>query len=88
MQASPFPASVLRQPSPNAMCTCEHWVHCDCTCHRRDCDPLEQQCDVVWLADDGGLTYWGCPDCTPGQLAPHYLTCELIGWNVPFQRLS
>ena len=27
--------------------------------------------------------HWGCARCTPGQEAPHYLGCELIGWNVP-----
>jgi hypothetical protein len=40
-------------------------------------------CDVVYAADEGGLTRWGCPDCTPGDGAPHVLGCELIGWNVP-----
>ncbi len=83
MQASPFPASILRSPSPTAVCTCEHWAHCNCACHGRNCDPTEAQCDVAFLADEGGLTYWGCTDCTPGQGAPHYLGCELIGWNVP-----
>jgi hypothetical protein len=83
MQASPFPASVLRSPSPTAVCTCEHWVYCDCGCHGRTCDPSEQTCDVVFLADEGGLTQWGCPDCTPGQRGAHFLGCELIGWNVP-----
>ena len=82
MQPSPFPASVLRSPSPTAACTCEHWAHCDCTCHGRACDPVEQACDVAWLADDGGLVFGGCPRCTPGDGAPHYLGCDLIGWNV------
>jgi hypothetical protein len=57
-------------------------------CHGRACDPLENQCDVAWLADEGGLTYWGCPGCTPGEAAPHFLGCELIGWNVPLPRLE
>jgi hypothetical protein len=43
-------------------------------------------CDIAFLSDDGGLTRWGCPDCTPGERAPHFLGCELIGWNVPLER--
>ena len=86
MQASPFPASVLRAPSPDAACTCEHWVHCNCDCHGLSCDPTESTCDVAYLADDGGLTPWGCPACTPGEGAPHVLGCELIGWSVPMPR--
>ena len=54
MQASPFPVSVLREPSPDAACTCEHWIHCNCACHARGCDPTEATCDVAYLADDGG----------------------------------
>ena len=41
MQASPFPASVLRAPSPDAPCTCIHWLHCNCVCHDAHCDPAE-----------------------------------------------
>jgi hypothetical protein len=77
------PHSVLREPSPDAKCTCEHWIYCNHVCHARDCDPSEAACDIVYLADDGGLTPWGCPECTPGVGMPHYLGCELIGWNVP-----
>jgi hypothetical protein len=40
-------------------------------------------CDIAFLPDEGGLTPWGCRDCTPGEGMPHYLGCELIGWNVP-----
>lgn len=83
MQApSRFPASVLRQPSQTARCTCVHWVHCDCDCHSPGCDPATVVCDIAYAADDGGLTAWGCPRCTPGDGAPHYLGCELIGWHV------
>ena len=83
MQAlSPFPASVLRPPSPSARCTCEHWVHCDCACHDRHCDPSQNRCDLAFLPDEGGLTAYGCPGCAPGEEAPHDLGCELIGWNV------
>jgi len=84
--SSAFPASVLRPPSLSAECTCEHWVHCDCRCHARDCDPTQIKCDRDFLPDEGGLTQWGCPLCTPGEGAPHYLGCELIGWNVPLGR--
>lgn len=83
MLVSPFPASVLRAPSPDATCTCSHSVHCNCDCHATSCDPTEAACDVAYLADEGGLTPWGCADCTPGQRSPHLLGCELIGWNVP-----
>lgn len=79
----PILATVLRQPSPDAVCTCSHWVDCDCGCHDRRCDPSENVCHTDFLPDEGGLAYWGCPGCTPGQGAPHYLGCELIGWNVP-----
>ena len=83
MQVSPFPASALRAPSADASCTCRHYDHCDHGCHHRDCDPTEQTCDITFLPDEGGLTPWGCRDCTPGDGGWHYLGCELIGWNVP-----
>lgn len=84
--AVPFPSSVLRAPSAGASCSCEHWIHCDCDCHGRHCDPSDMICDIAFLADDGGLTRWGCATCTPGENAPHDLGCELIGWNVPVGR--
>ena len=80
---SPFPASVLRLPSPTARCTCVHSVHCDCACHSHACDPTEDICELAFRADEGGLTPWGCSRCTPGEGSPHYLGCELIGWHVP-----
>jgi len=78
----PFQATVLREPSPDAVCSCSHWVDCDCACHDRHCDPSQELCHTDFLPDEGGLAYWGCAKCTPGQGAPHYLGCELIGWNV------
>jgi hypothetical protein len=83
MQASPFPSSVIRAPRLDATCTCEHWVHCVHACHAMDCDPTEAVCHLDYRPDEGGLTLWGCPDCTPGESAPHLLGCELIGWSVP-----
>ncbi len=80
---SPFPSSVLRAPSAAATCTCEHYGYCDHGCHHRMCDPTENACDLSFLPDEGGLTPWGCPACTPGAGAAHLLGCELIGWNVP-----
>jgi hypothetical protein len=80
--ATPFPATVLREPSASATCTCEHWAYCDHACHHRTCDPTENACDIGYLPDEGGLTRWGCAACTPGEGAPHFLGCELIGWNV------
>ena len=86
MQApNPFPSSVLRAPSPTARCTCVHWVHCNCGCHAPACDPTDDICSLEFLPDDGGLTPWGCARCTPGDGAPHYLGCELIGWHVPLE---
>ena len=79
----PIQATVIREPSPDAVCSCEHPVGCDCICHDRFCDPVSDLCHVDFLPDDGGLARWGCPSCTPGVDAPHYLGCELIGWNVP-----
>lgn len=76
-------ASVLREPSPDATCTCAHPVHCDCDCHDRHCDPSRAICHIDFLPDEGGLARWGCARCTPGEDAPHFLGCELIGWNVP-----
>ena len=83
LSTEPILATVLREPSPDAMCSCSHPVHCVCICHDRHCDPVADVCHVDFLPDDGGLAPWGCPRCTPGQAAPHYLGCELIGWNVP-----
>jgi hypothetical protein len=83
--ASPMPiqVTVLRQPSPNAVCTCEHSIDCDHECHDRHCDASQIACHTDYLPDEGGLTQWGCTECTPGQQAPHFLGCELIGWSVP-----
>ena len=78
--------SVLRPPSGSARCTCEHWVHCGCSCHGRYCDPSENTCDIAFLPDEGGLAFWGCSRCTPGAESPHFLGCEMIGWNVPLNR--
>jgi len=76
-------ATVIREPSPHALCTCQHWPDCVCGCHDRHCDPAADLCHTDFLPDDGGFALWGCPRCTPGEEAPHVLGCELIGWNVP-----
>jgi hypothetical protein len=83
LEAGPILATVLREPSPDAMCSCRHPVDCVCSCHDRHCDPSADLCHMDFLPDEGGLAPWGCARCTPGQEAPHYLGCELIGWNVP-----
>ena len=71
MQApSPFPASILRPPSLSARCTCEHWVHCGCTCHGRHCDPSESTCDLAFLPDEGGLTPWVARVARPARERP------------------
>ena len=58
----------------------------DHACHHRTCDPTQNTCDLSFLPDEGGLTAWGCRECTPGEGGPHVLGCELIGWNVPARR--
>jgi hypothetical protein len=60
---------------PTTACSCGHPVDCVCGCHGRYCDPLENTCDLDYLPDEGGLTRWGCADCSPGQGAPHLATC-------------
>ena len=67
---SPFPASVIRAPSPTAACTCEHWVHCDHACHGRQCDPTETNCDIAFLPDEGGLTRVGLLGVHAGRGRP------------------
>jgi hypothetical protein len=61
----------VSQPS----CTCEHDAHCVCTCHGRACDPGQHVCHVDFLPDEGGLTPWGCPSCSAGQMLPHEAEC-------------
>jgi hypothetical protein len=74
---SPFPATVLRERSPSAECTCEHYPYCNCTCHGRHCDPSQgDTCDIAYLADEGGVTKWGCVSCSPGQGGNHVSGCK------------
>jgi hypothetical protein len=56
-------------------CTCEHSSNCNHDCHGRHCDPTEHVCSLEFLPDDGGLTQWGCAECTPGGLMPHLEDC-------------
>ncbi|HLO35086.1 MAG TPA: hypothetical protein VK194_03355 [Candidatus Deferrimicrobium sp.] len=56
-------------------CTCAHPLACDHGCHGRHCDPTEHVCSLEFLPDDGGLTPWGCGDCTPGGRMPHLVGC-------------
>ena len=58
-----------------ADCTCEHPTTCNHGCHGRHCDPTEHVCSLEYLPDDGGLTPWGCADCTPGAGLPHQSGC-------------
>jgi len=64
------------QPSTGAECTCIHSLDCNCECHGRHCDPTEHTCSIEFLPDEGGLTPWGCRECTPGGgLLAHLLAC-------------
>ena len=64
------------QPSSGAECTCIHSLDCNCECHGRQCDPSEHTCSIEFLPDEGGLTPWGCRECTPGGgLLAHLLAC-------------
>jgi hypothetical protein len=56
-------------------CTCRHSLDCNCECHGRHCDPTEHVCSIEFLPDEGGLTPWGCPVCTPGSGLPHAASC-------------
>jgi hypothetical protein len=58
-----------------ADCTCDHPTECNHGCHGRHCDPTEHVCSLEYLPDDGGLTQWGCADCTPGARLPHLVGC-------------
>lgn len=59
------------------VCSCSHSIDCNHECHGRHCDPTEHICSIEFLPDEGGLTPWGCSDCTPGLGLPHALGCEL-----------
>jgi hypothetical protein len=61
-----------------ADCTCAHSVDCNHECHGRHCDPTEHICSIEFLPDEGGLTPWGCADCTPGLGLPHGLGCVAV----------
>jgi hypothetical protein len=56
-------------------CTCTHSLECNHGCHGRHCDPTEHTCSLEFLPDDGGLTPWGCAECTPGEVIPHLAGC-------------
>lgn len=62
--------------SPGVDCTCRHSVDCNHECHGRHCDPSEHVCSIEFLPDEGGLTAWGCPDCSPGLGLPHLARCQ------------
>jgi hypothetical protein len=67
------------QSSHDAACTCSHSLDCNCECHGRHCDPTEHTCSIEFLPDEGGLTPWGCPECTPGVRVAHLAGCpELV----------
>ena len=60
-----------------ADCRCTHSLECNHGCHGRHCDPTEHLCSLEFLPDDGGLTPWGCADCTPGEAIPHLADCHV-----------
>jgi hypothetical protein len=62
--------------SPAVDCTCRHSVDCNHECHGRHCDPTEHVCSIEFLPDEGGLTPWGCPDCSPGLGMSHLAGCR------------
>jgi hypothetical protein len=59
-------------------CTCRHSPYCNHECHGRHCDPSEHICSLEFLPDEGGLTPWGCADCTPGEGLPHAGGCPSV----------
>lgn len=58
-------------------CACAHSLECNHGCHGRHCDPTEHICSLEFLPDEGGLTPWGCADCTPGEGIPHLAGCTV-----------
>jgi hypothetical protein len=64
-------------------CTCRHELSCNHGCHGRHCDPTEHVCSLEFLPDDGGLTPWGCADCTPGGRMPHLADCPRSTVSAP-----
>ena len=56
-------------------CSCSHALDCAHDCHGRQCDPGEHVCSLEYLPDEGGLTPWGCPECSPGEGSVHLLGC-------------
>lgn len=67
-----------------SVCSCRHPVDCIHECHGRHCDPTEHTCSIEFLPDEGGLTPWGCRDCTPGVGAsPHLVGCPVIIIDAP-----
>jgi hypothetical protein len=67
----------MTMPTSGA-CTCRHSEYCNHECHGRHCDPTEHVCSLEFLPDEGGLTPWGCPDCSPGLGLPHLEGCETL----------
>ena len=59
-------------------CDCRHSVYCNHECHGRHCDPTEHVCSLEFLPDEGGLTPWGCPECSPGLGLPHLEGCTTL----------
>lgn len=64
-------------------CSCRHSVNCNCECHGRHCDPSQHVCSIEYLPDEGGLTAWGCPNCTPGAASSHERTCAVVAASPP-----
>jgi hypothetical protein len=62
-----------------AICSCRHPIDCNHECHGRHCDPTEHICSLDYLPDEGGLSRWGCRDCTPGEALPHMVGCPVAG---------
>ena len=71
------------QPSTAPECTCSHSIDCNCGCHGRHCDPTEHSCSIEFLPDEGGLTQWGCAQCTPGFGIGHDSGCAVLVVDSP-----
>ena len=68
----------LSDPTTEVDCSCSHSMDCNCECHGRHCDPTEHTCSIEFLPDEGGLTPWGCRDCTPGEGIAHLAGCPVV----------
>lgn len=75
--------AVPDRPPTGGSCICSHPIDCNHECHGRMCDPGQHVCSIEFLPDEGGLTPWGCPECTPGEATAHLVGCPAAVPSAP-----